>query len=232
MKLGILVSHPIQYYAYWFQHLAERFDIEVFYMHRQDAQAQAAAGFGVEFEWDLPLLEGYPHRWLENVAREPSVSTFAGCDTPEIYDIVERGRYDAFLIFGWNRKSALQAVRACKRSGVPVFMRGDSQLETQRSPLLTAVKYPAYRAGLPRIDAHLYVGTRNRAYLEHYGVSEERLFHAPHFVNNDFFAREADAARRDGRARALRAEHGIPEDAFVALFVGKFIDKKRPGDLV
>src|SRR2546428_11987966 len=83
-RLGVLLSHPIQYYAPWFRYLAGRLDIEVFYAHRQDAAGQSAAGFGVQFEWDTPLLEGYPYRWLTNVARHPGVGSFAGCDTPEV----------------------------------------------------------------------------------------------------------------------------------------------------
>ena len=52
-RVGILVSHPIQYYAPWFRYLAKRFDVEVHYAHRVDAKGQAEAGFGVEFDWDF-----------------------------------------------------------------------------------------------------------------------------------------------------------------------------------
>src|SRR5687768_586152 len=135
MRFGILVSHPIQYHSVWFRHLARRHDVEVFYCHRQAPSDQANAGFGVEFEWDVPLLDGYPHRWLANVARRPEVGSFYGCDCPEIYEIVRTGGFSAFLVFGWNRKASWQAVRACWKVGVPVFMRGDSQLETPRSRL-------------------------------------------------------------------------------------------------
>src|ERR671930_2507267 len=95
-RVGVLSSHPVQYYAPWFRHLAGRHDLEVFFAHRQDARGQAEAGFGVEFNWDTPVLEGYTHRWLDNVAQTPSVRTFSGCDTPEIYYIVRRDSFDAF----------------------------------------------------------------------------------------------------------------------------------------
>ena len=231
-RLGILTSHPIQYYAPWFRHLAQRMDINVFYAHRQNGAGQAAAGFGVEFDWDIPLLEGYPYRWLANVARHPTIRTFNGLDTPELYDIVRKDRFDAFLIFGWNRKSCWQAVRACRKEQIPVLMRGDSHLGTTRSLAKTAIKYLPYRWLLPEIDAHLYVGKRNKDYLRHYGVREERLFFAPHFVDTDFFAGGAQQAKTSGKAAKLREEFGIPDDAFVFLFVGKLITKKRPFDFV
>ena len=231
-RLGILVSHPIQYYAPWFRHLAERLDLDVFYAHRQDAAGQAQAGFGVAFDWDVPLLEGYRYHWLRNVAARPGIGTFRGCDTPELYDIIDRRRFDAFLVFGWNRKSSWQAIRACWKNRVPVLMRGDSQLETSRSLAKRALKSLPYRWLLPRIDAHLYVGQRNREYLEHYGVPAERLFFCPHFVDNDFFATSAKRARVDGTCARIRQDLGIPQDAFVFLFVGKLIAKKRPADFV
>ena len=321
LRLGILTSHPIQYYAPWFRQLAQQVDLQVFFAHRQDATGQAAAGFGVKFEWDVPLTEGYPHRWLKNVSVHPGLGSFGGCDTPEIYDIVAGklkaemqkpkaetsdsqksdfsfqlstfsvSPFDAFLIMGWNRKSYVQAIRACRRNRIPVLMRGDSQLNTPRSRLTTLVKYLPYRWILPRLDGHLYVGQRNREYLRHYGVPESRLFFTPHFVDNEWFGARAEEVRAsplrldrgesdatlahrisfsasDGEkvakpdevfpgsgagqgvralgdvsnpspnsqlpspVSALRKQWGAEEGDLVALFVGKFIPKKRPADLL
>lgn len=231
-SLGILVSHPIQYYTPWFRYLANRLTIKVFYAHRQDASAQARAGFEVAFDWDTPLLAGYPYQWLTNRARDPNVHTFNGCDTPELYHLVRATPFDAFMVFGWNYKSALQAIRACWRHNIPVFIRGDSQLQTPRSWLTSAVKFLPYRYFLPRLGAHLYVGQRNKAYLQHYGVTPEQLFFAPHFVDNAFFARNAQDAETTGATRQMRSELGIPPGAFVWLFAGKFIAKKRPADVL
>jgi len=178
------------------------------------------------------LLDGYRYRWLKNVSRHPGLQTFAGCDTPELFDLIRPDNFDALLVLGWNRKSFVQGIRAAWRNKVPVLVRGDSQLGSTRSRLKGALKYLPYRWFLPRIDAHLYVGKRNRDYLVHYDVREKQLFFSPHFVDNEFFATRAQAARDSGRTREIREEFGIPLDAFVALFVGKFIRVKRPDDFV
>ncbi|MBI1883164.1 MAG: glycosyltransferase family 4 protein [Chlamydiae bacterium] len=227
-RLGILLTHPIQYYVPWFRHLAGRMDIEVFYMHRQDAKGQAAAGFGVEFTWDLPLLEGYSSRWLKNIAKQPTLRSFWGCDVPEISQIVDKEKFDAFLIFGWNYKGSQQAIRACWRKNIPVLMRGDSHLKTKRPLWISLPKYPVYKFFLPKLF-HLYVGQRNKEYLMHYGVPEKRLFFVPHFIDNTFFSR---AIEDKNPSIKIRRDLGIPEDAFVYLFVGKFISKKRPEDFI
>ena len=232
MRLAILATHPVQYQAPWFRHLARRMDVEVLYAHRQNGNGQAKAGFGVPFEWDTPLLEGYVLRWLRNVARSPGIDTFAGCDTPELAEVLRPTQFDAVLILGWNRKCHLQAAVACWRQGLPLLSRGDSHLRTPRSWARRLAKYVPYRLLLPRCAAHLYVGRANREYLRHYGVPDSRLFFSPHGVDNTVFAAEAERARAEGVDRALRSELGIGPTDFVVLFVGKLIEKKRPQDLI
>ena len=170
-RIGFLISHPIQYYAPIFRELAKRCDLTVFFAHRQTAEQQARAGFGVAFDWDVDLLSGYDSRFLANVARQPSTDRFAGCDTPGIADEIAGGKFDAFVVPGWALRSYWQAVRACRRRGVPVLVRGDSQLGGQRNSAVRFAKALAFSHLLRRFDGFLYVGQRNREYLLHYGVA-------------------------------------------------------------
>jgi glycosyltransferase involved in cell wall biosynthesis len=224
-RIGFLISHPIQYYAPIFRELAKRCDLHVFFAHRQDAAQQAKAGYGVAFDWDVDLLSGYESQFLENVAREPSTQTFAGCNTPEIAQRIATGRFDAFIVPGWSLRSYWQAVRACRRNRVPVMVRGDSQLAGQRGGALGRVKGVVFPHLLKQFDACLYVGQRNKQYLEHYGVPADRLFFSPHCVDNDAFRRASDRARLAEQGGTVRARRRI-------LFVGRLIDSKRPMDLV
>jgi glycosyltransferase involved in cell wall biosynthesis len=254
MRLGILASHPIQYHAPWFRGLAVKFELEVFFAHRQTAQGQADGGFGVAFDWDVDLLSGYTHRFLKNVSARPGVNHFSGCDTPEIAEIIRKAEsrkqkaesgsgdfnpqlsgfsvspFDAFIVSGWQLKCYWQAVRACRRARIPVFVRGDSQLLTPRSPLKRIAKEISHRFLFRQFDGFLYVGRRNREYLRHYGAPGNRLFFVPHLVDNDWFNEKADIARKQ-RAE-IRHQWAIPEDGLCVLFCGKFIPKKRPLDLV
>src|ERR1700730_10023681 len=136
MRLAILSTHPIQYHVAWFRALAARADLEihVYYCHHATPQEHSRAGFGVEFDWDVPLLEGYPHTFLKNVAGSPGHGGFRGFDTPEIKEVIRRREYDAVLVNGWHYKSAWQAIRACWKRKVPVMARSASHVDTRRHP--------------------------------------------------------------------------------------------------
>jgi glycosyltransferase involved in cell wall biosynthesis len=231
-RLAILATHPIQYQAPWFRALAEHteIDLEVLYCHRATPQEQASAGFNVEFDWDVSLLDGYPHRFLRNVARKPSLNGFAGLDTPEIASIVKAEHFDAMIVNGWNYKSAWQAMRACWRTKTPVMVRGDSHLRTERSLLKKAAKLPLYRWFIPKVNACCAVGTWSRDYFLHYGARPDRIFIVPHVVDVDFFRKEAERLR--SQKNELRRQWQLDEAATVFLFAGKFIEKKRPLDFI
>jgi glycosyltransferase involved in cell wall biosynthesis len=229
MRLGILTSHPIQYQAPWFRGLAKAVDLEVFFAHRQSSAEQSKAGFGVAFEWDVDLLSGYSHRFLENRSPQPGVNHFSGCDTPEIRKIIRDGKFDAFVVTGWHLKSYWQAVRACRRA-LPVLVRGDSHLLTPRSPLKRWVKAVGYQILLRQFDGFLVVGKRNAEYLAHYGAPMAKMFSAPHFVDNEWFAGLANQARNN--RSELRTAWNASERRLVALFVGKLQAVKRPCDLL
>jgi glycosyltransferase involved in cell wall biosynthesis len=242
MRLGILASHPIQYHAPWFRRLAKEVDLEIFFA-RRPTQEEQGTGFGKAFEWDIDLLSGYEHTFLENKSRRPGVNRFFGCDCPQITEIICGSRitdnreqitkpkaFDAFIVCGWNLKCYWQAIRACRRAGTPVLVRGDSQFDPTQSWLKRALKRLLYPLMLRQFDGFLSPGERNREYLQHYRVPEEKIFFVPHFVDNERFAAQANALR-DSRFE-IRDSWNIPGDAFVALFCGKLIPKKRPLDLV
>ena len=177
----------------------------------------------------MDLTSGYAHSFLENVARRPGTDRFSGCDTPDIGRHLREGRFQALLVMGWHLKTYLQGTLAAKRLGIPVMVRGDSQLETPRSRLKSALKALVYPRFLRLFDAALYVGQRSRAYYAHYGYPTDRLFFSPHCVDTAWFARQGDARRS---ASACARSHGIAPETTVLLFAGKLVPFKRPVDLV
>lgn len=228
MRLAVLTSHPVQYYAPLFRELAQRVDTHVFFAHRATAAQQSAAGFGVAFDWDIDLTDGYSNEFLTNVARSPGTGSFNGCDTPQIGSRLRAGGFDALLVTGWHLRSYWQGIADARRQGLAVLVRGDSQLGTPRRWILRNAKEVVYPAMLRAFDAALYVGTNSKAYYQHYLYSRDRLFHSPHCVDNARFAAHATASAR----LILRKQLGIPEPDYVVLFAGKLLSPKRPLDVV
>lgn len=226
-RLGVLVTHPVQYFAPLFRRLAREPGVElaVYYTHRPTAEEQGS-GFGVPFQWDIDLLEGYDARFLRNVSVDPSAEGFSGYDSPEIADIVSRQRFDAFLVMGWHAKSYWQAIRAAWSSGTPLLVRGDSQLGDGRPSFRAWARLLTHRQFIPRFAACLAVGTRSEEYFRFYGA--RRVVRSPHFVDNEYFSRGAEQAD----VAAVRREWGVADGSLVIGFVGKLVEKKRPLDVL
>lgn len=228
MKLAIVATHPVQYFAPLYRELSKLCDLTVFYGHRATPEQQAAAGFGTAFDWDIDVTSGCQHYFLKNVSKDPHASRFGGCDTPEIGARLAEGEFDAVLTVGWYSKMHLQAIWAARRQGRAVLVRSDSQLGLQPSRVKRAVKALTYPVLMRLFDGIVVVGARAQAYARAYGYPEERLFLAPHAIDTERFALGATAEA----GSALRAKHGIPVDRQLVLFAGKLISFKRPLDVV
>ena len=77
-KLAILTSHPIQYQAPLFRELAKNPEINstVLFCSKQGISKKKDPGFGIDFKWDIPLLDGYNYKFLKNFSPFPNVNNF------------------------------------------------------------------------------------------------------------------------------------------------------------
>jgi len=226
VRVAVATTHPIQYQAPWFRALAARpeVELEVGFAWIPDAAAQGV-GFGVPFEWDEPLRAGYASVELARGGGRAALSRFGGLRlrAPGCW---LTGRFDAVVTTGWNAWALVQVALAARRLGLPVVVRGDSCGGVRR-PLAVRL---THRALLRLYAALLVVGQRNRDFYVGYGVPNARLFDCPHFVDNERFARSADAARPWRAER--RARWGVPEGAVCLLFAGKLAAVKNVGGLL
>jgi len=228
-RVAVVTTHPIQYQVPWLRKLSARegVDLQVFFAMVPEP-AEQGREFGVSFEWDVPLLDGYRYSVLENVARQPSLTQFNGCDTPQLYSEIRSGRFDAVIVNGWVVKTCLQALVACRLSGTPCIVRGETNGLRPRARW----KRWLHARLLSQYSACLGIGQNNRRYLLEAGVPERRLFSTPYCIDNQQFSDDAQAARRESGRDALRRRFGLDANRTTLLFSGKFVDKKRPGDII
>jgi glycosyltransferase involved in cell wall biosynthesis len=225
-RVAIVTTHPVQYQVPWYRALAKRpgMDVTVMYAMIPDSRQQGA-GFGVDFQWDIPLLDGYRHEVMRNVAAHPSVTAFSGCDTPDLLERL-RGHFDCVIVNGWVSKTCLQALWACRRLGIPCIVRGESNALRRRPLTVRAL----HRLLLRQYAVFLAIGRSNRDFYIGNGVPASRIFDGPYCVEEKRFASAAAIAspRRD----AIRRKWQIEAAATAFLFAGKFVEKKRPMDIL
>jgi glycosyltransferase involved in cell wall biosynthesis len=230
MKLGVLLSHPTQYYSPWFQWIAANTSIHVrvFYLWDFGVAERRDPQFQTVFKWDINLLSGYEHEFIPNVASRPGTDQFAGLDNPLVGSRLSTWGPDALLMFGYNSQSHLRALAWARLHHVPLLFRGDSHFLGRGSPawhrrLLLGLLYAQFAAFLP-------VGHANHDYFRRLGVPERKLFFAPHAVNDRLFDPSILANRE--HADALRRNLGIPASSLVVLFAGKLVSHKAPRALL
>lgn len=230
MRLCVVASHPIQYQTPLYQELSKRIGLIVLFAHKETREDQFLSGFEEKFKWDIPLLEGYEYVFLNNIAQEPSVLNFSGCDVPDLEQQIKRTNSDAVMVSGWNLKVYWQAMRACKKLKIPIFVRGDSVLDKSIPMVKKFLKALYTPIILKNFDLFLAVGKRHKEYLNHYGVPDSKIYPSPHCVDNQYFLKGSQIS--DAEKFALRKKIGLDENIKTLLFVGKFIAIKRPFDLI
>jgi glycosyltransferase involved in cell wall biosynthesis len=232
IRLAYLVSHPIQYQAPLLRRIAAEPDLDLTVLFCSDVSVRPFLneGFARVLEWDVPLLDGYRHRFLPVWGRRDRVSGWRPL-THGIGRILEEGRFEALWVHSYARASNLAAMLAARRRRIPVLLREEmSAISADRSPLRRQAKRVAM-AGLDRlVAAYLAIGSANRDYYRAHGIAETRIFAMPYAVDNDRFRRAAEAARPE-RER-LRAELRIPPDRPLAAMAARLIEAKAPGDLI
>ncbi len=227
LRLGYLVSHPIQYQAPLLRRIAAdpRFDLQVLFLSDVSVKPYRDAGFGREVSWDVDLLSGYAHRFLGTLGRSDRLSPWRPLNLGVERAVRDAG-LDALWIHGYAHPSNLRALLAAKRAGIPVLLRGESLPGSKahrgwRARARRKVLGPL----LERVDACLAIGSDNADFYREFGVAEERIHLMPYAVDNQRFEADATAAR--SRREELRSQLGLEAGRPVIAYASKFIERKR-----
>jgi glycosyltransferase involved in cell wall biosynthesis len=232
-RVLIVCTHPVQYASPLFRQMAQhpRLDIQVAYCSLQGAEAGLDREFGVEVQWDVPLLDGYPWVEVPNQSPWPRLGHFFGLMNPGLWKLVRTGNYDVvFTYTGYAYLSFWIAALAAKLARVPLVSSTDAYnlggaIPRPWKSLLKRVCLPfIYRV----YDAVLAPSDATVRFVESLGMPRKRIMFAPGGFDGEWWARES--ARSD--KRRTRARWGIPDSSPVLLFCAKLQPWKRPLDLL
>ncbi len=218
-RLAVILSHPIQYHSPMFKYLAKHMDMHVFYFMNPNEDQVGQQGFGQSFSWDIDLLDGYEYTFLNNRSQTPSVSDYSGCDVPDIGQALLKENITHAIIYGWYLKAHWQAFHFCRKNGIKVAVRGDSQIDPREGLVKGIAKKIYYPRFIKKYDAYMVVGKRNARYLKKFGAKDEQIIHSPHAIDQEFW--RSDSQRNPANEGKVKF-----------LWVAKFIEKKRPIDTI
>lgn len=228
-RLALITTHPIQYYAPWFRLVASdpEIHLKVFYLWKQDGSGKFDPEFDQKIEWDIPLMNGYDYEWVENVSDQPGSHHFNGIHNPSAAKQILNWSPDYVLCMGYFYRTFLHLCTSSVLKSIPFLIRGDSHRLASRCSLNQITKDILIRILFRRFSSALSCGTANRKYFEHLGFSSESIYFCPHGIDTSRFSPASTP-----ESRALRSRWNIPEEHKIILFAGKFIEKKRPLDLL
>lgn len=193
---------------------------------RLQAAAQVGPVLGLEMSSDT---RAYAWERVERKGDFTRVTLFpeGEADDAPVAEMLERlhrtldeHRPATVAIVGWSFKWSLGALDWCLRNKVPAILLSDS----------TAISNERvwYKEWIKRRLVKLYstaivAGGPQRDYVASLGMPVDRIFRGWDIVDNDFYSKQADAARAAGKR--IRAELQLPENYFLA--VSRFVDVKN-----
>jgi len=234
IKIAYFISHPIQYFSPLFREMAKEWDLTVYYFSNVSVRGGIDKGFGTTVAWDIPILDGYQYRFLDNFSLDKSMDNrFLDAVNPGVFKALFKSKADVIMVNGWTYCSTLMVILFAKLLGKRVWLRADNPYnqEMRKSKrslflkrfLLGKIFFPCF------IDRYMYTGKESKKFFIYYGIKAFKLVYTPHAVDNDYFG-NFKAAKTN--PEILKQQLSLPLSKKVILFTGKFIFKKRPMDLL
>jgi glycosyltransferase involved in cell wall biosynthesis len=232
IRLAVLNSHPIQYFAPLYAYLNSAPELEVTALYMSDVSIRGGkdAEFDQDVKWDVDLMAGYRSVFLGKAVRNRQPRGFWSLIVPQVWEELRSGRYDVLWLHGHNYAANLIALLAAKTAGLPVMMRGETHLGLARGTIKSRLRQPVMGLLYRWCDRLLAIGAANAAFYGAMGVPNRKIFLVPYSVDNDRFIQSAKLT--DEQRAQIRQRYNVPMKRPTVLYAAKFTRRKRPGDLL
>lgn len=230
VKIAVINSHPIQYFAPLYKELNKNNDLEVTALYLSDLNLKPSLdpGFKQEIKWDIDMLDGYNYKFIGNYQKNRP-NGFWSLIVPQLWQEIRGSEYDAIWLHGYNFAAYLVAFFAAKSKGIKVFFRGESHLKLHRSRSKDIVHKIFCKFLFRYVDAFLAIGSANKEYYKSYGVCEKNIFLVPYTIDNIRF--RVKRGLIDEEVKNLKTQIGLSKHPTI-IFASKFMERKRPQDLL
>lgn len=222
-RIGIFVTHPVQYHVPVWRRLSRiaDFNVSVYYFSEQGVSHTLDPGFGKKFAWDIPLLEGYDYTFL---SKEP-IQDQNKFRIPKPNGLFKKERFNAVLLHGYTHRFSRQVLCARRKFGFRVVLRGEfSDMPRRRKRWKGWVRELYLRWFYRQVDHFCSIGADAQEHLERRKVDPDMTTFTPYSVDDTLFEKRNESLDRIECRKSL----DIHDNQVVFLFSGKMIPRKQP----
>ena len=201
------------------------------YCSLQGAESGMDPEFGVQIQWDVPLLDGYKWVHVPNKSLRPRLGHFWGVWNPGLWKLVRKGGFDAVVIYtGYMCASFWLTVLTAKGVGIPVLISTDSTaLQSREGKRWKEWLKPfIVRRVYSFVDVIMAASEAAKRLALQLGIPEKRIRVMRCGMNKEAWL----ASNGKFDRAAVRAVWNVPADAPVILYCAKLQPWKRPLDLL
>ncbi len=228
----IFETHPIQYRAPLYQEMNRLGGVEFCVIYASDCSVRGHVDkqFGEKFSWDVPLLQGYDFKVLNNEKGDP-LNGFFSLHGRGVYQLLKDIKPSAILMCSFLYQFDFAALLAARRLGIPVLMRHETQDHAfpQKNPLKVILRTLFYRILYSQVKTAFPIGKLNLEHYRKYGLSTDDNNIVSYSVPDH--CQNLSLEEKENLRNSLRAKFNIPVDHYLIGFSGKLIPKKNP-DLI
>ena len=216
IKIGYLLSHPIQYQTPLIQKLnkIKGLDLNVFYFSDYSLKKYFDKGMNKFIKWDLNLTGKYNYSVIDN-SNQNYIKFFFS-----FYRLIKNKNFDFFLIHGYENPKYLISILILKLFRIKILMRNESNNFNFEGNLIKKISTRVFYFFLNFfIYKFLFIGSKNKEFYLKNKIKNHKLIFCPYTVDNNFFyshSKEQLTKKKD----------------IVILYAAKLINKKNPELLI
>ena len=240
-KYRVLIVAPTCFYyqAPLFRALAanDRIDLMVYFCSDEGVSGKDVKSvYGSDQNWGTrdSLLDGYRYKFLKNHSPRGSyLKSLVGLANLGIWKDLSEDRPDVVVVMSWMNPTWWLTFLACLKLKIPLLFMTDANIKAEllKSPWKSWIKR-RFLGGFvfPNATGYLCAGTANQQLYAYYGVPNEKLVLFAYSWGYETLLEEAQQLRN--QKAELRKKYGLPEDAIVILYCGRFSEEKGSLDLM
>ncbi|MEH2312072.1 MAG: glycosyltransferase family 4 protein [Nostoc sp.] len=229
IKLAILLTHPVQYFAPVFRELAQQpnLQLKVFFGCNHGVIPREDPNFGVVFQWDCQPTAGFEHEFLSHNSLEDLKGLRGIKLAAKAFTAINHYQPDAVLIFAYSPTFITVSTLLLCLTGHKLMLRAETTDEAlSRSYIKDKIRQLSLSLYYRQFTHFFPIGTDSINHYLRMGVDKSRMTLAHYAIDIQFFQKQVDfwLPQRE----TLRNQLGIAKTDRVLMYCGKIFPPKDP----